>query len=141
MDKFVWTDDYSVGIALIDEQHKRFFEIANEVLDLSSKKDVKREALLIYLEELGNYAFYHLGTEEKFFDEFKYEGALRHKAAHDAFRKIVKENLDSVRSAVIDADIVRLSEDIASFTSDWLKNHIIIMDKQYAVFFQEHGLK
>ncbi len=140
MEKFIWNNDYSVGVALIDEQHQHFFEIANEIIDLADKKETGKEALFAYLGELGDYSLYHLGTEEKFFDEFKYENAPQHKVAHDAFRVTIKEHLDAAQNATTDDDIMRLSEVAAAFTGDWLKNHILVMDKQYTAFFHEHGL-
>ena len=139
MEKFIWTDDYSVGITLIDEQHQHFFEIANEIFDLIDKKEFEREALFAYVMELGDYALYHLGTEEKFFDEFKYAGAPEHRAAHDAFRATAGKYLDDARAST--TDITELSGKIASFAGNWLKNHILVMDKQYASFFREHGLR
>jgi len=139
MEKFIWTEKYSVGITLIDEQHQHFFEITNEIFDLIDGKSPEREALFAYLEELGDYALYHLGTEEKFFDEFKYEGAPEHRIAHNAFRETVGKYIDEARKN--NADIAKLSENTASFASGWLKNHILAMDKQYAPFFREHGLR
>jgi hemerythrin-like metal-binding protein len=139
MEKFVWTEDYSVGITLIDEQHRHFFEIANKILDLINEKGPEKEALFAYCEELGDYAFYHLSTEEKFFDEFKYDGALEHRAAHDVFRTMAGKYLDDARKTT--TDITELSGSIVSFSSDWLKNHILVMDKHYAAFFREHGLR
>lgn len=139
MEKFIWTENYSVGITLIDEQHRHFFEIANKIFDLINEKKSEKEALFAYCEELGDYAFYHLSTEEKFFDEFKYEDASKHRAAHDAFRAMAEKYLDDVRKAT--TDVTGLSENIASFSSDWLKKHILLMDKQYTTFFREHGLR
>ena len=139
MEKFIWTEDYSVGIKLIDDQHQRFFEIANEILGLIDEKEPEREVLSAYLDELGNYALYHLGTEERFFDEFKYQGAPEHRVAHDIFRTTVGKYLDDVRKTT--TNITELSGNTASFSSSWLKNHIFVMDKQYAMFFHEHGLR
>ena len=97
--------------------------------------------LFAYLGELGDYAFYHLGTEEKFFDEFNYGYAPQHRVVHDAFRMAAKDFINAARNAVTDTDISRLSVAAADFASNWLKNHIILIDKQYTVFFQEHGLR
>ena len=38
LNKFIWKDEYGVGIQLIDEQHKHFFEIVNKILDLADNK-------------------------------------------------------------------------------------------------------
>jgi len=39
MDKpqFIWTQDYSVGIKEIDEQHQHFFGVANAIVENSGK--------------------------------------------------------------------------------------------------------
>jgi hemerythrin len=34
-----------------------------------------------------------------------------------------------------------LSLEVMNFLSDWLKNHIKVVDKKYASFFNEKGLK
>ncbi len=39
MNKFVWTNEYSLGVGVIDDQHKHFFEIVNQIYDLLEKKN------------------------------------------------------------------------------------------------------
>ena len=63
MKKFIWTIEYSVGIESIDEQHQHFFDITNKILELSESGSSEGRDLFESLEELGNYAFYHLDTE------------------------------------------------------------------------------
>ncbi len=138
MNKFIWTEEYSVGIKTIDEQHRRFFEIANSIIDLG-EKNVSKEELLAALGQLGDYALYHLGTEEKYFDEFHYSEAARHVAIHNQYREKIKNYLDATRNEK--ANIKELAKEIASYSGDWLSHHILIMDKQYTKFFIEHGLK
>ena len=46
--KFVWTEKYSVNVAEIDEQHKEFINICNDLLTLAeSETFTKEEALII----------------------------------------------------------------------------------------------
>ncbi len=139
MEKYIWTPDYSVGVTLIDEQHQHFFEIANNILGFADGKAVEKEMLFTYLGELGDYSFYHLGTEEKFFDEFKYEGAQVHRAAHDVFRGITKKYLNDLRDPA--SDTAKIARAMAIYAGDWLKEHILVMDKQYTAVFHEHGLR
>lgn len=135
--KFIWSDEYSVGVKLIDSQHKRFFEIANNIIDLAEKTP-QREKLMNLVNDLGDYAFYHLNTEEEYFDEFNYKEAGAHVLAHSDFREKVQHYFNLTRDEK--TDIEKLAPKVAEYTIDWLKNHIIAMDKKYSKCFKEHGL-
>lgn len=136
---FIWTEEYGVGIEEIDAQHKRFFEIANSILELEQQEGFEKEELLKRVAELGNYALYHLETEEGYFDKYGYEGAAAHVAAHDEFRQKAKEYISEAQSE--GADAVKVAETAAAYAGQWLLKHILFMDKQYTKFFQEKGLK
>lgn len=138
MDKFVWTEEYGVGIKEIDEQHKHFFGIANEVVDLSEKENFSKEEVFAALEGLGDYAFYHFKTEEDYFDKFNYPEAPLHIDAHNKFRETVSGYLADIRKK--DVDVKKMAEDAASYSADWLFKHILAMDRKYSKFFNERGL-
>ncbi len=140
MEKFLWNENYSVGINSIDEQHKHFFEIANRIIEMSGKGDALKDNLLAALGELGDYAFYHFGTEEGYFDKFGYENAPLHIGSHNSFRNKVDEYLANVKEKT-DADFKQLGLETAIFAGDWLQRHILLVDKQYTKFFQEKGVK
>lgn len=135
--EFVWTDDYNIGIKIIDEQHQQFFGVANSIIR-SLGGETSQGALLALLGELRNYASYHMGLEEDYFDKFDYKDASNHIAAHNEYRKRIGEFFDQVRNEK--TDIKKLAGDIASYSADWLMNHILKVDKKYTVFFHEHGL-
>lgn len=137
--KFVWTEDFSVRNKMIDEQHQTFFSIANELEDLIQNGAAGKGVLLDEVAKLGDYAFYHLGTEESLFDEYDYPNAAEHIAAHDAFRMKAEEMMNCVRDEA--GDIRDLAKETADFAGNWLMNHIFVMDKQYTDFFLEKGLK
>jgi len=139
LNKFIWKDEYGVGIQLIDEQHKHFFEIVNKILDLADNKFSAKEELSAIINELGNYAMYHLGTEEEYFDIFKYPDAVIHIDRHNKYREIIKKYMDRVQNEK--NDVKKLTEEVASYSGSWLSNHILEVDKKYTKFFNEHGLK
>ena len=136
--KFVWTQDFSVQNHMIDEQHQTFFAIANELEDLASNGAAGKGVLLEGVAKLGNYAFYHFGTEEEMFSKYGYPEAVEHIAAHNAFRKEATDLINKVRVEV--GDIRDLSRETADFAGNWLKNHILVVDKKYAQFFLGKGL-
>lgn len=137
--KFIWTDEYGVGIQLIDEQHKHFFEIVNKIFGLADNESSAKEELSALLDELGNYALYHLGTEEEYFSSYKYPDAVLHIDSHNKYRDVIKEYQDRVRSGK--EDVKKIVEEVASYSGDWLSHHILEVDKKYTKFFNEHGLK
>ena len=139
MDKFVWTKKYSVGIDSIDEQHKHFFEIANALVEAALNDAAEKEELLALLGSLGDYAFYHLDTEEKYFNEFHYPEAQMHIEEHNKYREQVKQLLDSLEKET--GDTKKLAKEAAIYSGNWLFHHILLVDQKYTKFFQEHHVK
>jgi hemerythrin len=139
MEKFIWTKKYSVGIDSIDEQHKHFFEIANSLVETALNDAATKEELVALLGSLGDYAFYHLNTEEKYFDELHYPDAQTHTEEHNRYREQVKKFLDSLENQ--EADTKKLAKEAAIYSGNWLFHHILLVDKKYTEFFQGHNVK
>ena len=78
----------------------------------------------------------HFATEEKYFDEFKYEGAEEHKAEH---RKLEKSVADMQKRAK--AGDLTFTVELLDFFEDWLIKHLAEMDQKYVKCFNEHGLR
>jgi hemerythrin-like metal-binding protein len=139
MEKFIWTSDYNLDIEIIDEQHQHFFEIVNKLYDLLEQKKTDRKILILAVEELVNYAFYHLSTEEKYFNQFSYADIGNHMKYHTMFREKANDYAARVKN-VDDIVLPDLLLEIADFSKNWLSQHILIADKMYAPLFKEHGL-
>ena len=137
--KFVWTDEYSVGVVEIDEQHKKFLDICNSLLELEEGESFTSEEALEKVEELSHYAVYHLSTEERDFEIAKYPGALEHIGVHDKFRIKVKYFENQIKDPTQDKKAIL--KEMAEFTGGWLMNHILKMDKKYSECFHEHGIE
>ena len=122
-----WSDKYSVGIEIIDEQHKELFNILDNCYELllKNKDDDKYDKIITILEELKNYTIYHFKTEEEFMKKNGYSKFLSHKFAHDAFIEQIKEfDLYS-----IDTDQKKSINDLLDIVSNWIKFHILETDK------------
>lgn len=137
--RFVWTNEYSVNVAEIDEQHKEFFNIANSLLNLADSTSFTDDEALIKVGQLGNYAFYHLSTEEDFFIQTGYKDAPEHTDAHNKFREKSKDFENKIRNKGVDKKAIL--KEVAEFAGDWLMRHILVMDKKYSEFFNEKGIK
>ncbi|MGN1147393.1 MAG: bacteriohemerythrin [Lachnospiraceae bacterium] len=127
-DAFAFTEKYKTGIALIDDEHKRLFEIikeANDVIQAQLLHD-KYDEIIHILEELKEYTVLHFGDEERYMESIQYEGLGLQRIAHTAFVDRINEiNLDEV-----DEKQQAYLEELVEFLLGWLTNHILKMDKQ-----------
>jgi hemerythrin len=138
MNKFIWTEEYNLGVGIIDEQHQHFFVIVNRIYDLLEKEKEDKEEMINIVKELIDYAFFHLSTEEKYFNQFAYADIAKHMKAHSMFREKSAEYLEKVNAP--DAALRTLLLEISDFAKTWLSHHILEVDKAYAPFFKAHGL-
>jgi len=122
-----WKEEYRIGIKLIDEQHKKLFELANKAFDLL-KDDFyidKYDDIIMILKELKNYAIYHFKSEEDYMESIKYRKILSHKVEHDDFiQKIEEVDIDK-----IDENQDKYILDLLEFIVNWIDKHILGTDK------------
>lgn len=124
----------SIGVKLIDDQHKTFIQIMNDLYDAYyGKKDQK--TLEDIINQLLAYKSYHFATEEKYFDLFHYEKTDEHKQAH----KTMKADVEKFSNRLQNKEDIII--DLLEFVENWLVNHIETQDKEYSKCFLENGLK
>ena len=138
MEKFVWTDEYNLNIHIIDEQHKHFFEIVNQIYDLIKDKTVTKTDIIKIVNDLINYGYYHLSTEEKYFNQYLYSDRMSHMKQHEMFRKQTADYVAHLEKS--DVDLVKLSLEIDNFAKNWLSHHILVNDRQYVSFFKQNKI-
>lgn len=132
-----WDGSFSVGVKLIDGQHKKLFAILNKVEEgAGGGKESDPDFLEGVIYDLHAYVKFHFGEEEKYFAEFKYEAAEAHKAEHQFFINKVQEfHRDFMKGDQA------MARGLLSFIEGWISKHIKIEDKKYSKCFREHGLK
>ncbi|NLY42610.1 MAG: hemerythrin family protein [Clostridiaceae bacterium] len=125
---FKWKSEYETGIKLIDEQHKKLFEIANRVYELLMNDLYvdKYDMIIEVINELKDYTVYHFQTEEEYMIRAKYKKFFSHKAEHDEFIKKVKEvdlySIDNMQNQYL--------LELLNFIVEWIEKHILEVDKQ-----------
>ena len=129
-----WTDDLSVGVKEIDEQHKIFLNILNDLCDTSCSLHPISEIASI-LKQLTSYASFHFATEEKYFDKFNYELSTEHKEEHN---KLLTKVTEFNQIFINEGDAIL--PELLDFLEDWLIDHLSGQDKKYTKCFHDHGL-
>ena len=122
-----WKEDYSVGIKLIDEQHKQLFEIGNNAYDLLKNDSCldKYPRILQVIKDLRQYFKYHFKCEEEYMLKINYQNYDIQKIEHDAFIK----KIDSLNLEKIDQNQDKYITDLLSILFEWIVNHILHNDK------------
>lgn len=133
--KLIWDDKYSVGVAMIDEQHKEFLNIIESLRDLKNRESFSDEEALVKVAQLSDYASYHFSTEEGILRTTGYEGLDEHIEAHNVFRKKAKDSVKEIRDK--SKNKKEVIKGILDFTEKWLINHILKIDKKYTAFLEE----
>ena len=120
-----WNDSYLLGIPMIDNQHKKFFVILDNLETLNQKQEKSEIHSLI--NELQNYVIYHFQTEEDLMVKSQSPNIDLHVMEHELFRKKVEEFHHSYYN-----NNAELLNEMISFMRKWLIIHISGTDAEYA---------
>lgn len=129
-----WSDEYSVSVKEMDEQHKKLIAMINE-LNEAMKSGKGKDVMEKILKNLVDYTVTHFASEEKLMQSGDYPGYLAQKSQHEALTKQVIE----FQTKYHEGKAV-LSVEIMSFLKDWLVNHIKGSDKKYGPFLNKKGI-
>lgn len=126
MEHVAWDSTMSVGVDVLDDDHKRLLEMFNGLLNTGvTTKD--RGDLERLLSGLIDYTNVHFQREEALMERQGCPDLDAHKAAHryfvDEVRKIVRES-DEDNAMMLRIDLILLLK-------DWLVEHIQSVDKRY----------
>ncbi|MCL2440407.1 MAG: bacteriohemerythrin [Treponema sp.] len=128
-----WSEKFSSGIKLIDDQHKELVALVNEMFNHVTGNDLQEHN---YFNRVINdavaYVKTHFATEEKLMIATKFEGYAEHKKEHETFILAVVENIKDYEAGK------RLTlSTFTRFLKDWVLSHIALMDKKYFEYFRK----
>ncbi|MDR0878238.1 MAG: bacteriohemerythrin [Treponema sp.] len=122
----VWHNSYSIGIPLIDEQHKELIRLTNQLFaSCVAGRESSKASFMETIRGAVDYIGYHFSTEEKVMERVNYPDYLSHKKEHTKFVKEVLIEVDdfkSGRSFVPNAFV--------HFLKNWVLAHIAVCDKK-----------
>ena len=121
-----WTPDLSVGVKHIDDQHKIWFQKANELFEAGRQQRAK-EYVNTMIDFLDEYTKQHFRDEEAYMEKIGYPEIDAQKKAHASFIKdLAKLKEDFKKSGGNILVIINANKIVI----DWLSNHIRKMDKK-----------
>ncbi|HHY75901.1 MAG TPA: hemerythrin family protein [Firmicutes bacterium] len=128
-----WSDQLSIGVEEIDNQHK---ELINRCADLLSAmaKGKGKDEVAGTLNFLTEYAVFHFNAEEKIMKDNAYPGFAHHKQQHEYFTGKVAELKDRLNR---EGPTSSLAIQAQRLLSDWLVNHISVIDSALGAFLLE----
>ena len=130
-----WDDKYSVGISIIDEEHKKLIGIMNKAISLEQNSSNPKEIKEV-LDEMNKYAQGHFATEEAYMVKFDYLDYENHRKEHQTFSIETMAFLDKTTETNR-----QLICEIIEHLKSWLLKHVLGTDTKYISCFKENGLK
>ncbi|MDR9435650.1 MAG: bacteriohemerythrin [Thiohalophilus sp.] len=130
-----WSDELSVGIEEIDNQHRILVDLLNE-LHRAIVEHRGSEAAHRILAELLEYTRIHFAVEESLMRILGYPDYEEHKHHHELLINEVQE-----LSQKLEAGKKSVNFELLHFLKMWLTKHIMEEDRQYTSHFLAKGVQ
>lgn len=131
-----WKEEYSVGIDMIDKDHRELLNLINKfqtAVFYRTGKQFEDEAF----EALIDYTQTHFEREEQLMSEHGYPDFEAHQAEHRKMVDLVEARMAEHRRQ----GDHKAMENMVVYLRDWLINHINGTDKAYSGFLHEKGVR
>ena len=129
-----WSDDLSVGVRAMDDQHKVLVNLINELHE-AMRTGQGQDAMAKIVTGLKEYTQKHFVEEEAHMERFKSPDLQEQRREHNQFvKKILDLELD-VREGKLGTSMQAMT-----YMKTWLTGHIAGKDKKYAPLFNANGM-
>lgn len=122
-----WTDKMSVGIDVLDNDHKTLIALLNSFIQAVDNDEGVMEFDCTF-RMFMDYASEHFAREEALMEKAGYEGLEAHIRGH----RILTEQLIEMHNKVLMSASAELQDDVREFLTEWLSIHIMVKDQGYS---------
>ena len=136
MPLMTWTDKLSVGVEVLDRDHRHLVDMVNTLFD-GIQAGEGQAAVGSILDDLVAYTVEHFRREEDLMAHAGYPDAAAHKEAHARLCRQVLDIQAKYRSGATPT----LSLEVMHFLKNWLTNHIQGSDRHYAPLLNAKGVR
>ena len=137
---FEWRNEWSLGIEIIDRQHRQLAEMFNKIVELylnnggqtdsEQRSNQLHEQLNIFYEKVRE----HFNDEEGLMLKANYPGHTEHARDHLMLRAELKQYIRHIEQELDHINIGTLDS-----LKVWFISHIISSDKEFADFLKVHS--
>lgn len=116
-----WKDEFSVGVASVDHEHRELIALINE-LHRDAEAGCSHDEVVASLGEIFAQISAHFALEEKFMRDSCYPAYAAHKADHESLLDQLRDIMDRVEDdGRYDKD--RLSRELGSWFTEHFRTH------------------
>jgi len=130
-----WTEEMSVKVKLLDDDHRNLIDMLNE-LNEGIEANRPRAALESVIEKLSNYTKFHFAREERMFAQTGFAGEAAHKAEHVQLARRVM----NLQARFESGQSRELGLETMAFLKKWLTDHIMGSDQKYGSHLNSKGI-
>ncbi len=130
-----WKGKFSVGISIIDQEHKKLIDIINKAI-IVEEQNYNHEETKELIGEMLEYSEKHFSTEEAYMKKFEFPEYQLHRKEHLNFTDKALMSYNKL----IKGDY-HIAKEILEYLMQWLVNHIQVTDKAYIYCFNKNGIK
>jgi hemerythrin len=127
-----WDDSLALGVAEIDDDHRKLIGLLNE-LAVNISEQSAWDALEQVLTNLINYTAWHFRHEERLMQTYRFPGYLAHKREHAALIQEVTAFQNKFMAGEQD-----MTMDVVNLLKDWVLHHVMQTDRTMAEFLELH---
>jgi hemerythrin-like metal-binding protein len=131
-----WTEEMSVGLYELDEDHKQLIRVINRLAS-ESEEDPSEAVIRQTLMALVRYTEFHFAREESVMRACGYASYDGHRVLHRSFVGEVRE-LSERLAKMPESEAKVLRQEILAFLTNWLKKHILVEDMAYRPVVEAH---
>lgn len=141
MPAIIWSDSFSVGVKMLDDQHKTLVAIINQLVDVvegQANPSVISDLIAAMIE----YAATHFDDEERLMRSHNYPDFETQRMQHGEFIAKTGEFIKHTADFGDDGGlhVTSISAEALEYLRNWWTHHILIEDMAYKSFFQEKKL-
>ncbi|NOQ63746.1 MAG: bacteriohemerythrin [Methyloprofundus sp.] len=130
-----WDDKYSVGLSAMDNDHKQLFSILDSLYGMMAD-DVNDQEINTIIQALLDYTHYHFSEEENVMQKMQYPELAQHQELH---KKFIAQLEVYQQEATSEGMAIFVAVKIANTGSQWLKDHILVVDRKYQKFMEKQA--
>ena len=121
MSLIIWKEEFSVGVAEVDFEHRELIELINSLHD-SARSGEDRDKVIESLGEIYAQIASHFALEEKMMRLSHYSALPEHKQDHETLLDDLRDIMDEVEDDG-EYDEAQLSTDLERWFSDHFRTH------------------